>query len=415
MLKYLSFITILLQLNVTFSYSQDITKIRINPEVANGGKFSELFDSVEFIPLETTKESLFGTTNKLVITDSSYVVGDFDTKSVYFFSINGKFLNKVKLPFDDRLIMDISLEADKQRVAIRTLNLSNQKGDCKYFYLNGNMQNISITNIVKFDYVNQVYLGDGFSVIFDNIYLNRGSKASDSVSHMIQILKDNRKYISYLPFSQSTHKLLCRLIGGYSLAWGHPLIVNKSMFYLSEPLSHRVYKVTKDSIQPIFQFVLPSNRLISQDIITNNSIKSVDSLVDLITYDNKLILQISNISYVDNYLYFKFMPKVFLSSLSSESEFQYNFLLDKSNKLISFERITQDNTNFYLPIIGHTGKRDGLEIYKDKLYTSLSSLEMFNNYDKSKESIYSDILKNYFKNENRKSNPVIIKYKLHKK
>lgn len=412
-MRWFIFILLTQTIGITL-VAQDFTKLKINPDFANGGKFSELFDTAIYVPLETNKESLFGSTNKLIITDSSYVIGDFDTKSVYFFSLHGKFIKKIKLPFDDRLLMDITYEDDKQRIAIRIFNFSSQRGDCKYYYLNGNALDISPATILSFQYVSQIYLGNGFNVIAENSYLNKGSRPVDSVSHMLQILNHDYKYNSFLPFIQSKQKLLSRLIGGYSLAWGHPIIVNNSSFYISEPLTHKVYKISKDSITPKFQFILPANRIIPQELIFNNNIRSIDSLVDLITFDNKLILQISKICYIDSYLYFKFMPKVFLSNLSSESEYQYNFLLSTNNKLISFERITPDINNFYLPVIGHTGKRDGFEIYKNKLYSSLSSLEMFNNYDKTFESLYPETLKQYFKNESRKSNPVIVIYKFRK-
>lgn len=53
------------------AYAQQVRKLRIDPKQAYGGHVSEYCEDVEYIPLETTKESLFGNINSLIITDTS--------------------------------------------------------------------------------------------------------------------------------------------------------------------------------------------------------------------------------------------------------------------------------------------------------------------------------------------------------
>ena len=93
MKKYLY--TILCISQISFLYSQTVQKIRINPDQAYGGPVSDYFENIEYIPLETTKESLFGDVSEMVVTHDSYVIFDWDTKSVLFFKKeDGKFLFK---------------------------------------------------------------------------------------------------------------------------------------------------------------------------------------------------------------------------------------------------------------------------------------------------------------------------------
>lgn len=101
----------------------------------------------------------------------------------------------------------------------------------------------------------------------------------------------------------------------------------------------------------------------------------------------------------------------------SVSTQQYNFIYDTlSTKLISMERLVPDVHNYFLPILGNGSMIvfDGLYFHKGAYYTPISSLEMFaaNVSTKSKNPQYPEVLKQYFKTQTRKSNPVIVRMKL---
>jgi 6-bladed beta-propeller len=398
-------------------YAQKVPVLRIDPSSAYGGNISAYFEKIEYIPLETTKESLLGAADKLVITDSSFIIGDWDTKSIYFFSLTGKLITKTRLPYEGSFGMDISYEKDRNRIAVRGINWATEKGDCKYYSLNGKLLSSSTAKINK-ETATLVYLGNGYNVGAGTSYLNRGEKAKDKLYNLFSVYKEDKQGKSFLPYNQSHSLVLSRLLGGYSLMWGHPLRIQSGAFYAAEPLNFTVYKINKDSAVRAFKFVLPADKVIQQDIIEKNDYKSVDSLIDEIAYNNKIILQISNIFFVQNYLSFKFVPKIYLSKPGSEAEYQYNFLYDTlSKRLISLERLATDATNYYLPLFGHKANRDGLEYYDGYFYTSLSSLEMINQWEKTKTKVtnYPPQLENYFNTENRKSNPVIVRLKLRTK
>ena len=77
MIRTLYVIFILSFLICKKAHSQNVPVLRIDPSGAYGGTYSEYFDDIEYIPLETTKESLFGYIVQLIITDSSFVITDF--------------------------------------------------------------------------------------------------------------------------------------------------------------------------------------------------------------------------------------------------------------------------------------------------------------------------------------------------
>ncbi|MFT3902994.1 MAG: 6-bladed beta-propeller [Niabella sp.] len=85
MIKYCrNIICVIGVLTLNLLHAQEVPKIRIDPAAASEGPVSNYFDSVEYIPLETSPKSLFGDVDKLIVTDSSVVVFNFDTYSVLF-------------------------------------------------------------------------------------------------------------------------------------------------------------------------------------------------------------------------------------------------------------------------------------------------------------------------------------------
>ena len=77
-----------------FSIAQPTT-IRIDPAHARGGTASQIFEKVNFIPLETTKESLFGKIDQLAVTKDYFIILDEQTNSILIFKKNGKFHAKI--------------------------------------------------------------------------------------------------------------------------------------------------------------------------------------------------------------------------------------------------------------------------------------------------------------------------------
>ncbi|MBC7567606.1 MAG: 6-bladed beta-propeller, partial [Pedobacter sp.] len=75
--------------------SAGMKTLRLDPTTARGAAVSQVFDDVKFIPLETTKESLFGTISQLNVTDNNYIIYDYDTKAVLIFDKAGKYIAKV--------------------------------------------------------------------------------------------------------------------------------------------------------------------------------------------------------------------------------------------------------------------------------------------------------------------------------
>jgi len=112
-------------------------KLRILPDQASGGNVSDYFESVEYIPLETTKESLLGDVHQMIVTNGSYVIYDNDTKSVYFFDLKGSYLMKVRNEINtaSRITYDVSAN----KIVVRTLYLHSEKETFRDYSVVGKM------------------------------------------------------------------------------------------------------------------------------------------------------------------------------------------------------------------------------------------------------------------------------------
>lgn len=99
----------------------------------------------------------------------------------------------------------------------------------------------------------------------------------------------------------------------------------------------------------------------------------------------------------------------------SDNDSQYNFAYDTvSRKLFGLDRMAPDQVSCFLPVMGERSKNKGFMFFDQYLFGYISSLSMFSSFEKnsSRNPAYPPVLQEYFKTQNRKSNPVIVKMKL---
>ena len=403
----------LLLLTPSAFYAQEVQKIRIDPAQAFGGTVSEYFDSIEYILLETTKESLFGDINQMVITDRNIVIYDIDTRTVLFFTIHGKYIRKVSVKNAEYLFLSYNKDGN---INI-SMALKNDKGS-------NLVEHIYSTKGLKIEQTNSFSSKDGLVEIdndhflgFSSCRFSKSQNPKDSTYYLLNIYKGDNIYKSFLPYNQKRQAGFCRIGGVMNMNPRSLRIFDKSV-YISTPYEHLVYKVTKDTAIKMFQFIFPAKRSISSDILNSDNLQLIDSVEQQVSRnDIGIINNVINIGYHENKLLFKIVPQKYIQTLGSTSTRQYNFMYDPvSTKLVSMERLTPDTQNFFLPIIGNGTMVtfDGLYFYKGVFYTPISSLSMFEAYEQNKfrNPQYPISLQEYFKTQNSKSNPVIVKMKL---
>ncbi len=393
----------------------EIKKVRLDPKNAYGGTVSEYFDGIEYIPLETNNESLFGDVYNLLATDSSYVITDGDTRATLFFNLKGRFIKKIAWP------RTVSYVKTKYSDFSKTISLfymdPMQETKVKMIEivsLHGNKLDTQKANSDSREN-NTFPIDSNYVIKFSSCSFSDPSNIKDSLYYLIEVFKGNLLYKQLLPYNQKEKMAFCYIVG--RILENNLVISPDGGLYLSTPIENTVYRVTKNEATPILTISFPINLAYETSILGNHNFKEIDS-VKKIARRVGTIYNFSSLILYGKKLFFKGDAGLYFSNVSNEPNRLYNFIYDTAaNKFTAIERIRSDSSNSYLPI--YNVLNDGLMInglkYKDGyFYSHVSSLEMFAAHEKNKDRNpqYPPVLQQYFKAQTRKSNPVIVKMKL---
>jgi hypothetical protein len=386
--------------------SHQVRKIRIDPAQAYGGTISEYFDDIEYIPLESTEESMFGDVSQLMATDSSFVIKDRDTRYVLFFTLSGKFITKIKTTNDPTLL------TKNNRIGISVYNPVNQITRIDYYTLKGISYNQREEFKNKQGEKPAIYLNNQFSIRTNTCYFPLGGKIHD---HLIDVYKNNTLFKSYLPYNQMHNVGFCAF-GGDVGDDPRTCVVQDSTLYLCTTGNYIIYKITTDAVTPCYQLVFPAYRTQPSDYINATNAAYVDSIRKKMILAPDIIWGISNVFFGKHTLHFRIDPATYIFNASSDYNSQYNFIYDTlSGRLVSLERISPDKFNYYLPFLEPMKiLMMGLYYEAPYFYSPISSFLMFSSKEKNKDKNpqYPSVLQEYFRTQNHKSNPVIVKMKL---
>ncbi|HQW15881.1 MAG TPA: 6-bladed beta-propeller [Niabella sp.] len=393
---------------------QDI-KLRLDLEKAYGGSISDYFDHIEYIPLETTKESLFGQTSTLLVADTSFVIWDEDTRAILFFSKQGKYIKKINVPQN----IYPSLYTENRGTIIVILYSDYQKNKVQkiYYSSSGDETMKEKSLLLPFNEFKYFLPLEGDYVIKPNsCYFNIGEKPNEQDIFLLNVFKKDELVKSFIPYNQKKNMASCTLgLGKLSITRNTDF--GSSSFFVTTPLDYNVYVVNKDTAIKAWQFVFRQNEYVDKEILTSLDHRYIDSLRKTRWFKDITILGVNNIFKFSDKLLFKIERVMYYSSESSEANKQNNFIYKfKTGKLTSYERMTPDTSCYYLPLFDKAENfhKLGFSKEKDFFYTSISSLKMFaaRNATKHRNPQYPPALQQYFKTQNRKSNPVIVRMKL---
>lgn len=411
-MKNLLFLLILVVFTINQSPAQ-AKKLYFDPTYATGMPQSKLFTEINYTPLQTTKESLFGRINQLVVTDNYFIVLDNDTQAIYFFDRKGNFIKK----FVDRGYNIRGIAYDKKRNALfitessksyspsqkeiqaaldDPVNNSAKKYSRAVYYDLSDVKAEKIKPLKDFDIVMaNPRAFNSNQWVYSYIYANKSWKSAED--YELKISDGNKVTGAYFPYNRKTS----------SVYYGSPERISffstndNSTLLFTRPYHYNIYQLTPDSVKEMYSVIMPAANTLPNSFFTEN----FDSRAKLEDYKMKnsgFVWGIDRVVDLNNYLFF---------SLDFFRSFrERNFMFDKKTaQFFNLSKITSDSTNAFLPVMGF-----GIQ-YNDGnyLYSSISSTSMF----QSKESNlarnlqYSEVLKNYFENGKSSDNPVIIELK----
>jgi len=387
----------------------DSKRIMIDPINAMGGVASKYFDDIQYIPLQTTKESLFGRIDQLYVTSSFYIILDKTTEAVLFFNKDGSYHHKVnKFRFDR--IFQVPNSGGIRRSIISSFSIA-ATGD--HFYISS----IFEPNILY------VYTFEGIRT--GKISLPVHTQDYCELKNGYFVCKQQRPYsaadlnkfnpydISIIKDSTSDPIFLFPIIANHTALlddlYGHIKYLNKggtdTTCLYSPDFSYHLYELGASGIVRNFEVLFPNYLSIPQNF-DNDSVYNGRRKEYL--KDKSVISSIWEAALINNYLLLDIRIPNAQNNLNRVS-LLYSL---RSSRLILLDKISADEKTSYLPVSGNT-RSDLLFFDTGYIYYSFPSLTMISAKEAmgDKRPVYSPVMENYFKTEDRKSNPVLVRLK----
>lgn len=386
--------------------SHDFKKLMIDPDQAMGGKVSKYFEEVNFIPLETTKESLFGKIDKLQVTDKYFIIQDNTTDAILFFNKDGSFHHKITNFSFDRtfsppgqagrkydLLFDFHVTPANHNIYVMS---SIERGRSLYVYDEKGTRLEKITfprRMLSYFMLNDgtTYYKEWRPSPYDNQELFKPydiSYTKDSSNQYQYLFPVNFKHAA-LPGDLSMH-----------LSYFKGATGDSTCLYTPD-FDYNIYELGTSGIKTRYQLLFPRQYAIPPNF-GNDSIYANKRKAYL--KDKKLITGIWAAYKTGNYLILDIRipeggSRTLLYSLNT-------------SRLITLDRLSPDNKSNHLAVSGYN-RSEILACETSGIYFSLPSLSMFSIKASfgDKPPAFNSVLDKYFKTQDRKSNPVLIQLK----
>ena len=377
-----------------------------DPASTIGAPASRIFESITYVPLETTRQSTFGQISRLVVTPQYFIIFDYDTQGLYFFDKSGKFIKKYKdekyqlgsMQFMEKDNALYLLQANKnfkptQEFIDELVRNPFSKNSRKYaravLYDLTDIQKEQIKEVPDFT----IYMANPYYFSKEWLYsiVLEDKNAKDSVDYELKISDGNKTLRSYFPYPKRNSSYLADP-GNIEFFPAN----NAKSVYFTRPYNYSIYQYTSDSITPLYNFVLPFENTVPKTFFTKQ-FSSRNELREYRQTNAGYVWKINGLVPFNNLLFF---------SLDYQKR-DRRFIFDKStNRFYNVNRITPDSSKAWLPIMGWN-----FQYYDNAaLYISISSDAMFRSKEteQHRNPVYSPELKSYFDKSKSSSNPVII-------
>lgn len=375
---------------------QTVKTLRVNPDYARGGTVSQLFDSITYIPLETTKESTFGDIQSLQVSRHYFAFFDYSTKGIFVFDKKGKFVGKItKVPGLNVVweLVNFVLNPYSEDIylAYSTWDQHNE-GFVKLaiFKPNGQLTYNQPIDTANFNGIN----ADEFTFIDTTTTLNALNPDRNPHHSYFVTIKDFKQPEKYI----------------MPVAKGDPFIDPRKSYHRSSTQDgwsfwtrgfDYTFLASKGEQLQAFQILLPAKLSLDSSIYKDAAMMRPGNAPN--EFNRKHPKIVTGIRQVFRSGPLQFFTFIMGNSSSVDDSYFYNL---NNGNLYSFGKITPDSINGYLPIISVAPAAAD----SNYVYSFVPSYALFSAKDESadKHPNYSPVMQHFFATENRKSNSVLI-------
>lgn len=378
----------------TTAPAQEPMKIRLDPAASMGGELSSVFKEVRYIPLETTKQSLFGRIDQFVAVDNYFVILDYDTNSILVFLNDGRFHARIQggdrsKKFHPKGIWFFAINR-------RLLEISYSVGPTTRLVYDIHGKLLREEESLEARY---------YECLGDDRIVYSSFRPADQKGHSerwpeLTWHRDSTTYKMDLYYSYGEYPSVRRDYFAYRSS---PFYGSGSAPYLhyTRLYDYNVYRIDDTSLSVQYQFVFPRSVSLPQDFVTNPDYEG--KRFDFVIKNHR-----ERIYSIDNF--YTIGDKLFFSLLSADSDVRSDIIFDLSTlKAVSLSRIIPDQRNGFLPLKAqiHPGF---LGVDEQRLYLSTSAPDMFAARQEAaaKKPEYDSTLQKFFAQADNNANPVII-------
>lgn len=371
-------------------------KLYIDPANARGGSAIQFFDTVAFIPLESTRESIFGEIWKMEVTEDYYIISDMNTNAVLIFQKNGKFHAKITGKIlKGRIAPDFTVDQEQRRIILTVSGMSK-----KLYWLDFDGKLIKTTAIPEYPF-SMASLNAATLLYSPWVFVKKAAE-TDSVNYHIKYLDDSTVVKQFLPFHPRTV-----LTGGITLNYKPNCFyysgLRGNLLFVGEN-NYNIQVLNDTGLQKVYSLVFPLDKSLPVGFRAD---KQYEKSPDAYFRDHPAIIHsLRNVYLAPNSLLFETVKGTFFDN---DRLLAYNL---RTGNIISLRRISSDSSSCFLPFFAMNG---GILASDHKcIYATVSSMEMFREMElnKSRRPVYPPGLQTYFDRESRKSNPVIVQLQL---
>ncbi len=394
-----------------FALSRAMTQIktvtlRIDPKYARGATASELFDEITYIPLESTKESTFGSAQRLQVSQHCFAFFDYSTKSVFIFDKMGKFNGRIgSLPMLNN--------TDQLAMALYNFVLNMSSEEIYVVYDVGDKKHRK--RLAVFDSHGKLLQSRALSEEFDEMgisfaFLDSNRTIFSSGNYYDKNLAPDYLYVFHNFDSLAARTLPQQASDPLNKSWHNqldqPSVSSEgAMWY--RLYDKTVYYTTAAGALNSYRFILPAAITLDSTFYGDESVLKTEQGVNVYLQKHQnFISYLSSLQKTKNLIGFSFV--------------RYNYSLPSDTYLYSLStgtlygniKITPDSLCYSLPLFNASeiaGMDDGY------IYLFIPSFSMFVTADANKDRPWKSnpILNAYFANaQNRKGNPVLARLKI---
>lgn len=377
--------------------SQNNITIRVDPSQARGGTASEIFQSINFIPLETTKESIFGTIDQLEVFDSLIFILDKSSRAIFIFNSDGTYKTKINTGGADKFFEYFTINKGEKQIAV----INNYVKGVLIYDFNGNViKTMPVParpgSIFYFNKNNYLY------------FMRRGVAYTDT-----PLIKYDLNYTDTLGnVKKKLHPFNAQFENGeYNIENNfitHSGEDGSCMF--SMPFEYSLYQLNDTGIMRKYKFIFPAANSLPPNFVSDSSFKGKRAKS---VYGNPDAVQkvrsLQTAYRLDNYLLFS--GHAGSSNIGDNLNYLYNF--DKGT-LLSFSKVTGDNSSYYFPIMSSFFEKI-LYVKNKTVYSSIPAFRLFSIKEAlGKEVTYPPSLNKLMTTGSKDNNPVLVVVKLRK-